>query len=262
MDCYAAVKESVTKNQKPGQACVLNYEDERLREFGRRMAESPHSLNVVYFSSKRKLERGFYLEDGSIWAAFEDGAHRIVHTGEMNLLGVHNYENAMAAAAVSHALGVPFEKIAAVLKTFQAVEHRIEYAGEIKGVRYYNDSKATNTDAAIQGILAMNRPAYLIGGGYDKQAEYGSWIDAFGTKVKQLVLIGETKEKIAKTAKEKGFLNIVMCETLEEAVIHCYRQAQEGEAVLLSPACASWDMFQNYEERGRKFKETVRGLQA
>lgn len=262
MDCYAAVKESVTKNQKPGQACVLNYEDERLREFGRRMAESPHSLNVIYFSSKRKLERGFYLEDGSIWAAFKDGAHRIVHTGEMNLLGVHNYENAMAAAAVSHALGVPFEKIAGVLKTFQAVEHRIEYAGEIKGVRYYNDSKATNTDAAIQGILAMNRPAYLIGGGYDKKAEYGSWIDAFGTKVKQLVLIGETKEKIAKTAKEKGFLNIVMCETLEEAVIHCYRQAQEGEAVLLSPACASWDMFQNYEERGRKFKETVRGLQA
>lgn len=255
MECYTAVKESITKNQKPGQFCVLNYEDEALRDFGKTL-----SLNVIYFSSKRKLEKGLYLENGSIYLAGEDGVQKVVDVGELNLLGIHNYENVMAATAVSLAFGVPLEKITGVLKTFQAVEHRIEYVEEIGGVRYYNDSKATNTDAAVQGIRAMERPVFLIGGGYDKQAEYDSWIDAFEGKVKKLVLIGETKEKIAKTAKEKGFTDIVMCQSFEEAVRYCHDSAQPGDAVLLSPACASWDMFQSYEERGRIFKEIVRGL--
>lgn len=255
MENYIAIKESITKNQKPGQACVLNYEDEVLREFGRALP-----VNVIYFSSKRKLEHGFYLEGGSIYFADGGLAQKVVDVGEMNLLGVHNYENAMAAAAISHAFGVPFEKITEKLKTFQAVEHRIEYVEEIAGVRYYNDSKATNPDAAIQGIRAMERPTYLIGGGYDKQSGYGEWIDAFGGRVRSLVLIGATKEKIAAAAKEKGFYGIVLCGSLEEAVRYCHGHAQPGEAVLLSPACASWDMFQSYEERGKIFKEIVRGF--
>ncbi len=255
MECYTAVKESITKNQKPGQSCVLNYEDKVLREFGRTL-----SLNVIYFSSKRKLEKGLYLENNSIYLADENNVQKIADVGELNLLGIHNYENVMAAAAASIAFGVPLDHITSVLKTFQAVEHRIEYVEEIGGVRYYNDSKATNTDAAIQGIRAMERPVFLIGGGYDKQAEYGSWIDAFEGKVRRLVLIGATKDKIAKEAKEKGFTDIVMCQSLEEAVLYCHDSAQPGEAVLLSPACASWDMFQSYEERGRIFKEIVRGF--
>lgn len=257
MDCYIAIKESITKNQKPGQACVLNYEDEVLRAFGDTLADR---LNVIYFSSKRKLKRGFYLEDGNIWLAGENGEQKIVAVRALNLLGMHNYENVMAAAAVTHALGVPMEKIVKVLQTFRAVEHRIEYVEEIAGVRYYNDSKATNPDAAIQGIRAMERPTWLIGGGYDKQSEYGDWIDAFGGKVRKLVLIGATREKIAETAAEKGFLDVVMCRTLEEAIAYCHAHAQPGDAVLLSPACASWDMFPNYEERGRIFKETVRSF--
>lgn len=217
-------------------------------------------LQVIYFSSKRKLERGFYLEDGSIWQAGENGTQKIVAVNALNLLGVHNYENVMAATAVAYAMGVPMEKIVKVLKTFQAVEHRIEYVEEIAGVRYYNDSKATNPDAAIQGIRAMERPTWLIGGGYDKQSEYGDWLDAFDGKVQQLVLIGATKEKIAKAAADKGFSEFVMCGTLEEAVAYCHAHARPGDAVLLSPACASWDMFPNYEERGRIFKETVRSF--
>lgn len=255
MECYIEVKESITKNQKPGQVCVLNYEDAVLREFGKTIEKK---LNVIYFSSRQKLERGIYLEGNRIYWAGDDGTCAVVDTGELNLLGMHNYENVMAAAAVAHSLGVPFEKIREVLKIFRAVAHRIEYVEEIAGVRYYNDSKATNPDAAIQGIRAMERPTWLIGGGYDKQAEYGDWIDAFEGKVEKLVLLGSTKEKIAKAAAEKGFTGIVMCESLEEAVAYCHSHARSGDAVLLSPACASWDMFANYEKRGDLFKELVR----
>ena len=149
---------------------MLNYEDEALRTFGNTIETK---LNVIYFSSRQTLERGLYLENGTIYYAGADGVHAVIDTGELNLLGTHNYENVMAACAVTHALGVPFEKIREVLKIFRAVAHRIEYVGEINGVRYYNDSKATNPDAAIKGIRAMERPTWLIGGGYDKQSEYG-----------------------------------------------------------------------------------------
>ncbi len=259
MERYTAIKESITKNQKPGQACVLNYEDEVLRAFGATLLKK--GIHVIYFSSKQKLEHGLYLEGGTIYFAGSAAAPaKVIDVKQLNLLGVHNYENVMAATAVGLAFGVPLEKITGVLKTFQAVAHRIEYTAEIAGVRYYNDSKATNPDAAIQGIRAMDRPTYLIGGGYDKQSEYGDWIEAFDGKVVKLVLIGETKEKIAQAAAQKGFYDMVMCGSLQEAAAYCHEQAKPGEAVLLSPACASWDMFQSYEQRGDLFKETVKGF--
>lgn len=152
------------------------------------------------------------------------------------------------------------DKIVEVLKTFTAVEHRIEYVTEKRGVKFYNDSKGTNPDAAIQAVRAMNRPTLLIGGGYDKESEYDAWIEAFDGKVKKLVLIGQTAEKIESCARRHGFVDTVRCETLEEAVHCCYDHAVSGDAVLLSPACASWGMFTNYEERGRMFKEFVRNL--
>ena len=152
------------------------------------------------------------------------------------------------------------DKIVEVLKRFVAVEHRIEYVTEKRGIRFYNDSKGTNPDAAIQAIRAMNRPTMLIGGGYDKQSEYDEWIEAFDGKVKELVLIGQTKEKIRDCAHKHGFMNTVLFETFEEAILYCYEHAVSGDAVLLSPACASWGMFPNYEERGRIFKEIVRNL--
>ena len=167
----------------------------------------------------------------------------------------------MAAVGMALGMGVPMDKIVEVLKRFQAVEHRIEYVTEKRGVKFYNDSKGTNPDAAIQGIRAMNRPTYLIGGGYDKDSEYDEWIESFDGKVKKLVLIGQTKEKIADCAKKHGFTDVVLCETFEEAIDICYKNAVSGEAVLLSPACASWGMFKNYEERGDIFKEYVRGLE-
>lgn len=152
------------------------------------------------------------------------------------------------------------DKIVEVLHRFTAVEHRIEYVTEKRGVKFYNDSKGTNPDAAIQGIRAMNRPTMLIGGGYDKQSEYDEWIEAFDGKVKELVLIGQTADKIADCAHRHGFNNTIKFEKFEDAINYCYDHAVSGDAVLLSPACASWGMFPNYEERGRIFKDIVRNL--
>ena len=255
MECYIETKERIAKNQAAGDTCVLNYEDEVLRAFGEQL-----KTNVLFFSSERKLAKGLYLDGGDIFYADGTGTAKIINVNELNILGKHNYENVMAACGMAISLGVPIPKIVEVLKRFEAVEHRIEYVTEKRGVKFYNDSKGTNPDAAIKGICAMNRPTFLIGGGYDKQSEYDEWIESFGGKVKKLVLIGQTREKIAECAREHGFTDIVLCDTLEEAVDVCYRNAVQGDAVLLSPACASWGMFKNYEERGRIFKEYVRAL--
>lgn len=255
MECYIEAKESITKNQTAEDTCVLNYEDEVLRRFGETL-----KCKVVYFSSERKLDKGLYLDGKEIFYADGEKTTKVINVDELNILGKHNYENVMAATAMALSMGVPMEKIVEVLKVFQAVEHRIEYVTEKRGVRFYNDSKGTNPDAAIKGISAMNRPTYLIGGGYDKQSEYDEWIESFQGKVRKLVLIGQTKEKIAACAKKHGFIDVVMCETLEEAIDYCYQNAKSGEAVLLSPACASWGMFPNYEVRGKIFKDYVNNL--
>lgn len=256
MENYIKAKEDITKNQTADDFCVLNYEDEVLRTFAEKCP-----AKVIFFSSRRVLDEGFYLDGEEIMYAHDNKTDRVINVNDLNLLGRHNYENVMAACAMSVSIGVPMDKIVEVLKTFKAVEHRIEYVTEKRGVRFYNDSKGTNPDAAIQGIRAMNRPTLLIGGGYDKQSEYDEWIEAFDGKVKELVLIGQTADKIEACAKKHGFNNVVKKETFEDAITYCYDHAVSGDAVLLSPACASWGMFPNYEERGRIFKEIVNGLE-
>lgn len=255
MENYIRIKESITKNLEKDETCVLNYEDCVLREFGKDL----HN-NVIFFSSKRPLEKGLYYEDGSIYYAEEEGIEEVIAVSELNILGLHNYENVMAAVAMAESYGVPMEVIRETLRSFKAVEHRIEYVTEKRGVRFYNDSKGTNTDAAIQGIRAMTAPTLLIGGGYDKQVAFDTWIEAFDNKVKKLVLIGQTREKIADCARSHGFSDIQLADSLEEAIDICYANAEAGDAVLLSPACASWGMFDNYEQRGDLFKEYVRSL--
>lgn len=255
MECYTQVKESITKNQKDGDTCVLNYDDTVLREFGETL-----KINVVYFSSREKLKKGYYLEDGKI--VYNDGSKvtEIVDISELKLLGRHNHENVMAAVAISMNMDVPLEKILEVIRKFEAVEHRIEFVTERFGVKYYNDSKGTNPDAAMQAIKAMPGPTILIAGGYDKHSEFDEWIESFDGKVRYLVLIGQTRDKIAECAKRHGFTDIMYAEDLLEAVQVCASYANPGDNVLLSPACASWGQFKNFEERGTKFKEYVRGL--
>ena len=252
MDNYAAAKEAVCKNQTQDEVCVLNYENSYTRAFGERCP-----ARVVWFSSERRLEEGFYLEGEEIFQAKDGVSERLMNIHDMQLVGICNVENVMAAMAITLSCGVPMEEILSVVRSFHPVEHRIEFVATKRGVDYYNDSKGTNPDAAIQGIRAMDRPTVLIGGGYDKQSEYDEWIEAFEGKVKCLVLIGQTRERIAECARKHGLQDIVLADTFEEAFAVCVEKAQPGDAVLLSPACASWGMFPNYEVRGQRFKEMV-----
>lgn len=255
MEAYIEAKQNIAKNQTEEDICVLNYEDQVTRGFGEKV-----NAQVLYFSSQRKLEKGIYLDRGDIICHISDGPEKICHVNELKVLGTHNHENVMAAAVMAAAYKVPMEIIRKKIMEFQGVEHRIEFVAEKNEIAFYNDSKGTNPDAAIKGIQAMNRPTLLIGGGYNKDSSYEEWIQAFDGKVKKLVLLGATREKIDETARRLGFTDTILVDTLEEAVEACVKHAKSGDAVLLSPACASWGMFQNYEERGDKFKELVNRL--
>lgn len=255
MEAYLAAKERIAMNQTKEDACILNYENACTRAFADRCP-----ARVIWFSSARPVE-GYYLRGDRIVENLRGQERELmdIHR-DMRLVGLCNVENVMAAIAVSAQMGVPMDTILRVVKEFRAVEHRIEFVACRGGVDYYNDSKGTNPDAAIQGIRAMNKPTVLIGGGYDKGSEYDEWIESFEGKVKYLVLIGQTREKIAECARKHGFDRIRFADSFQECLTLCTRLAEGGDAVLLSPACASWGMFPNYEERGRIFKEYVHGL--
>ena len=255
MECYMRTKELIARNQEAQDTCVLNYDDEETRRFGELVKAS-----VLYFSRKHILDRGVYLNGARI--IYNDGREQteICDISELHLLGSHNHENVMAAIAIGIAMGVPLPQIRRTVTEFRAVEHRIEFVAEKNGVVYYNDSKGTNTDASIKAVEAMTRPTLVIGGGYDKHVEFDDWVKTFDGRVKQLVLLGATAGQIADTARRYGFEHIAFAESMEEAVEICAEKAEPGDAVLLSPACASWGMFQNYEERGRIFKDCVKRL--
>jgi UDP-N-acetylmuramoylalanine--D-glutamate ligase len=255
MECYAETKERVALMQNKDEVCVLNYEDEWLQDFKKNC-----NAKIVWFSSERKVEVGAYVDGDMIH--YTDGVNdkEFLNVHDMRLLGVHNYENVCAAIAMTKAMGVPDDVIIREIKNFRAVEHRIEYVATKSGVDYYNDSKGTNTDAAIKAIEAMVKPTILIAGGYDKGVEFDDYIKAFKGKVRFMVLLGQTSQMIADTANKYGFTDYVFANSMEEVVDICAKTAKEGEAVLLSPACASWGMFDNYEQRGRIFKDLVNKL--
>ena len=256
MEAYVAAKEHIAAMQTKDDICVLNYENAYTRSFGDRCP-----ARVVWFSSARELEDGYYLKGDKVFRALSGRGQELldIHR-DMRLVGLCNVENVMAAIAIAEGMGVPMETILDTVREFRAVEHRIEFVATKAGVDYYNDSKGTNPDAAIQGIRAMHKPTVLIGGGYDKGSGYDEWIESFEGKVKWLVLIGQTKEMIAECARRHGFGNIRFADTFQECLELCTQLAESGDAVLLSPACASWGMFPNYEERGRLFKEYVNRL--
>lgn len=253
---YANCKLAVTMNQTAEDYAVLNYDDPETMKLVDKIP-----AKVVLFSRLEKLEEGVFVDGDDIVIKEGETLTKVLSLKDIKLLGTHNTENVLAAVAMSYYMGAPVEVIEKVCTGFMGVEHRIEYVKTINGVAYYNDSKGTNPDAAIKGIKAMTTTTFLIGGGYDKHSEYDEWIDAFDAKVKYLVLIGETAEKIALCARNHGFYNTVFMESLEEAVKFCYNEAKPGDAVLLSPACASWDMFKSYEQRGQLFKEYVNKLE-
>lgn len=255
MEVYIEMKEKIFRKQEAGDFCVLNHEDAVCRKMAEKTA-----ARVFFFSSAKKLAEGIYLDGENIEVRWNEIRETLININELQILGVHNHENVMAAAAMAICANIPLDTIRAVLRSFAGVVHRIEYVATVDGVDYYNDSKGTNVDASIRAVLAMKKPIVLIGGGYDKGGSFDEWTKLFPGRVKHLVLIGVTADKIRESAERFGFTAISQCETFIEAVALCKEKAENGDCVLLSPACASWGMFDNYEQRGDMFKEQVRGF--
>lgn len=247
-DNYIATKEKVFAKQNKEDFCILNYDDKICREMAQKT-----SAKVIFFSNKEVLKEGVYLDNNIIKVNINNVCENICNIEELKILS----ENAMASIAVTICAGVPINIIRDVVSKFKGVEHRIEYVDTINDVEYYNDSKGTNPDAAIKAIEAMRRPIILLGGGYDKDSDFTQWIQNFNGKVKKLILVGATAEKIKNTAQHLNFNNSEISKDFNTAFELAYNIAEAGDCVLLSPACASWDMFDNYEQRGNLFKELV-----
>lgn len=258
MENYGRAKAAVFKNQTEDEYCVLNYDDKACFALAEREG---CNATVVPFSRKEELAFGAFVQDGKIVIKDQDGAVvTICGADELRIPGSHNLENALAAAAIAYFGGIGKDVIAEVFRTFEGVEHRVEACGEIHGVRFVNDSKGTNPDAAIKAIEAMKESIILIAGGYDKGSTYDALIGAFGDSVKTLILMGATAPKIRAAAEEAGFTDIIVADDMEDCVAKAFGTAEPGDTVLLSPACASWDMYDNFEQRGDHFKSCVRSL--
>jgi len=250
---YANVKASIAKNHTSSDYLILNYDDNNCQ----RIAKTVKS-RVIFFSSTNILEEGVYLKNGEYICLKLDGEeYDVAHIDELKVLGKHNHENVMAAVLMAYLAKIPLAHIRREIIDFGGVEHRIEYVTTINDIEFYNDSKGTNSDASEKSIEAMKRPIVLIGGGYDKNADFTDWIKKFRGRVKEFVILGEVKEKIARTCDDVGFKNYTLVDSFEVAVNLAYEKANSGDCVLLSPACASWDMFKSFEERGEIFKSLI-----
>jgi UDP-N-acetylmuramoylalanine--D-glutamate ligase len=256
MEGYGAAKARVFMNQGVADFFVVNRDDP---ESWKLAAYCP--ATVVPFSRKLELAFGAFVHEGAIIVRDQGGNdHRVCAVNELGIPGAHNLENALAAAAITFFAGIAPVIIGDTMKRFRGVAHRLEYVGEVNGVRFVNDSKGTNTDASIKAIEAMEGGTVLIAGGYDKGSTYEEFIKAFGSKVHTLVLMGKTGPKIRDAALAAGFSSVIMAADMQESVAAAYRAASPGETVLLSPACASWDMYSCFEERGEHFKKCVTDL--
>lgn len=257
MEAYGAAKKNVFKNQGAEQFTVLNYDDEEVRSW----AEESHG-QICFFSRKAVLEQGIYIENGIFTISWNGQKYPVCGVDETHLFGGHNEENMLAAIACGFFAGVSLEDIAAVLKDFRSVEHRLEYVATIDGVAYYNDSKATNTDSTIKALEAFkDGHIILLAGGHDKMTELEPMMQVIKEKTDLLILLGEAKERFYKAAVDCGVENIIVVDSFEEAVKTAHDKARQPQIVLLSPACSSFDMFKNYPERGRYFKTLVKALE-
>ena len=255
MENYITIKSRIFENMIKNDWIVLNADDKIVSEL---VVES--NANILYFSSQQRLSKGAWVENNKIVIDLGQGMENICAIDTIAIPGAHNLQNALAGVLIARIVGVDIKTIAKVLSEFPGVEHRIEKVEEIQGVTFYNDSKGTNPDASIKAIEAMNGPTVLIAGGMDKKSDFTGFVESFGNTVTALVVLGETADLIIKTSKDNGFTNIHKTRTIQEAVEKSFELSSPGYNVLLSPACASWDMFKDFEERGRVFKEAVRAL--
>jgi UDP-N-acetylmuramoylalanine--D-glutamate ligase len=252
---YIAAKVRIFENQGASDFTVLNYDNPQTAGLGDKTCG-----RKIFFSARQVIKPGVYVKDGEIVADFDDSPEAICRAAEIGIPGAHNLENALAAVAATKAAGVGNDAIAGVLREFKGVSHRLEFVAEINGVKYINDSKGTNPDASIKALEAYTEPVVLIAGGKNKGSDFGEFAAKVKERVRVLVVLGQSAELIADAARARGFENIQKASDFEEAVVLAHRAARDGEIVLLSPACASWDMFKSYEERGDLFKKIVSGF--
>ncbi len=258
MENYGAAKAKVFQNQDKDGYYIANYDDPGSFE----LSKQCKTAKVVPFSIKKKLSYGAFVEGGRIVILNDDGKKiTLCRADELKIPGNHNLENALAAAAISYFAGIEPAVISDTLKSFGGVEHRLEYCGQVDGVKFVNDSKGTNPDASMKAIDAMKENIILIAGGYDKGSDFTDFIKSFHGRVKHMVLLGKTAPKIKEQAEAAGFTHITMAKNMEECVTAAFKLAEPGDTVLLSPACASWDMYTCFEQRGEHFKHCVHGLE-
>ncbi len=249
---YIAAKARIFMNQLPEDLTILNRDDSIVREISQGV-----KAKVFFFSLQEELQEGAFRHDQGIRLRLR-GKEEDYPLAKTRLKGIHNVENMMAAILAARLFGCPQEAVERALGRFEGLEHRLEYVREIGGVRFFNDSKGTNVGSVVKSLGSFFEPVILIAGGKDKRTDLGPLRDLVRQRVRRLILIGEAKERMARELG--GLTDTVMAGTLEEAVLLAYETAREGDVVLLSPACSSYDMFHDYKERGEVFKEAVRRL--
>ena len=259
MEVYTAMKMRMFRNQTSSDYAVFNADDPGLNGLSKQV----HS-KVMKFSRKKEVREGAFVRDDTVWLRMDGSEKRICRVDEIYIPGPHNLENALGAVCVAGAMKVPVPVIRHTLKTFRGVEHRIERVRELDGVTYINDSKGTNVDSTIKAVQTMTEPTVIILGGYDKHTSFDPLAREIcaSSSIRRAVLIGETAPLIRNALERAGFRETEFAETLGQAVEQARKTAGKGWNVLLSPACASFDMFKDYEERGRVFKEIVNGLES
>lgn len=255
-EAYAAAKTRITERQGPEDFLVLNAEDKPTQ-----MVAAKTKAQVYWFSSRRPIKQGAFVHGESIVFVAREGAKAepIMPVAEIHLKGAHNVENVLAAVCTARLAAIPAEKIRASVASFKAVEHRLEFVRTVNGVEFYNDSKATNVDAAMKALASFPKGIHLILGGKDKDSDYTLMADLLRERVKAVYTIGSAAEKIERHLK--GVVKMVAAGTLATAITEAAKAAAPGEVVLLSPACSSFDQFDNYEHRGRMFRQFVNELQ-
>ncbi len=256
MEAYIAAKMRMFENQTEKDFAVLNADDPIV-------AAAETRAKKLFFSRLHEVENGAFVRDGMIVFRMDGEETALIPANELGIIGAHNLENALCAVCLSLSMGVAPETVCQVLRSFKGVEHRIEYTREFMGVTFYNDSKGTNPESTVKAVEAMTKPTVLIlgTGNYDKNSDYRPVFRAFNGRIKAVVVNGSNTEAILKAAADEGYENIHACpDDFREIIYSAFSYAEPGDAVLLSPACASWGMFDNFEQRGEVFKQIVNDM--
>ena len=249
-DDYIESKINISKNQDEDDYIIINHEDKILQDH-----KSSYKAKIYEFSSKNEVKRGIFLKDSTIYLK-DEKIEKLIDVDDLLIIGNHNYENIMAASLCAYLFGIDISDIKKALKTFNSIEHRLEYVDTISGIKVYNDSKGTNVDSSVKAIESFNEPIIIIAGGYNKHIDYSAYVKAFKKKGKLMVIMGETSDILANLCKEEG-VSYIKAKDMKEAVDISFDHASNGDVILLSPASASWDMYKNFELRGEDFKAKV-----